>query len=70
MDDKETIKRQKQANDRLVKLIDAVVNLLLRQTIAQRTHGERNQELREIARQMLHVAGIADDEYPPNEIPF
>lgn len=70
MDDNEVIKRQKQANDRLVKLIDVVVNKILRQTIAGKTHSERNRELRQIARDMLHIVEIANDEYPPNEIPF
>ena len=48
--------------------IDNLVDRLLRQTIAQKSHGERNQEIRKICSNLLMVLKHIDDD--KNDIPF
>lgn len=48
---------------RIYRLLDTVVNRLLRQTIAQMTHAERNQACREISREALQIMQTASDDF-------
>lgn len=65
-----TVRRQGNANHRLIRALDATVDKLLRQTIAQKSHRERNIELCELCRDILQIMDIAHDEYPFEDIPF
>lgn len=61
---------QDKAYGRVMQLLDAIINRLLRQTIAQMTHAERNRSCREISKEALQIMEIATDDYPHGDIPF
>lgn len=58
------IKGYKRLND----LCETVVNRLLRQTIAYKSHGERNTELRALCTDIIQIQKIAFDDI--DDIPF
>lgn len=62
------IHQLKTENERLNRAIDELINKMLRQTIAQKTHGERNQDMRRWASELIQIQRIAYDGI--KEIPF
>jgi sugar-specific transcriptional regulator TrmB len=62
--------KQNQVINRLFDAIESMIDKMLRQTIAQRTHGQRNQDIRRWCSELLQILSIADDDNSMDDIPF
>lgn len=50
--------------------IETVINTMMRQTIEQKTHAQRNAQIRTLCSDLLRILAIADDDADMSEIPF
>jgi hypothetical protein len=50
--------------------IDTIINILMRQTIEQKTHAQRNAQIRTLCSDLLRILAIADDDADMSGIPF
>jgi hypothetical protein len=67
---KKTAIKQNRTIVRMLDVMNEMINKLLRQTIAMKTHGERNQDIRRWASELIQILSIADDESGMDDIPF
>jgi hypothetical protein len=65
-----TNKKLEKTTVRLFDAIESIIDKMLRQTIAQKTHRERNQDIRRWCAELLQILRIADDDNEPFEPPF
>lgn len=63
--------KKQQCVDRLYDAIESTIDRMLRQTIAMKTHSERNQDMRRWSSELLQILRIADDDdNVPYDPPF